>query len=218
MKIAFVLFTYKRINTLKRVLKSYNIPNGLDCYCFIDYSEKQEEVASLVGKYGFNIIRREVNYGLNKNIVSGINEVFDMGYDALVISEDDILFGQDAFYYLINGLITLKNDPYCGSVTLSRDMEFNDKFYCWGYGIWKDRWEKHIYVENGITHDIQLDEFHRRNKLYCYCSQVRRNFHIGVVGEHYSWHSRFGVRPILRKLYKNLRRYDIYFRALLPRT
>lgn len=216
MNIAFALFAYKRTNTLKRVLKSYNIPNGIDCFCFVDYSEKQDEVCEMVQEYGFTVFKRSTNYGLNNNITKGISAVFDMGYDAVIVSEDDILFSKDAFYYLVNSLVLLKDDKNCGSVTLNKDVQFSEQFHCWGYGIWKDRWEKHKYVEDGRTQAIQLADFHKQNKLYCYCSQVRRNFHIGLTGEHYSWHTRFGVRPILRKIKQKLKRYDIYFRALLP--
>jgi hypothetical protein len=214
MKIAAILFAYKRIKILKRVLRSYKFPNGIDKYCFVDHSINSYFIATLAIEYGFITTIRSKRYGLNDNITCGINEVFAKGYDAVIVLEDDIVISEDAIYYLVQKLILLKDDKNCGSVSLDRDLEFNPIFRCWGWGIWHDRWEKHTYKQNCGTQATQISQFHQENKLYCYCSQKKRNKHISWHGEHFNWYSPFGIRPILRKIKKIIKRYDIYFRSI----
>jgi len=166
-------------------------------------------------EYDFEAQIRDRRYGLNDNITCGISEVFAKGYDAVIVLEDDIVVSEDAFYFLILNLILLKDDKNCGSISLDKDLEFNPVFRCWGWATWRNRWERHTYRQGCGTQATQFSEFHRKNNLYCYCSQKKRNRHISWRGEHFSWLTKFGVRPILRRIKRIIKQYDIYFRSIL---
>ena len=207
MKIAVILFAYDRIKYLRRALKSHRELPGLDYYCFIDCSPKQTEVYYVVNLFPhWKITPRVVHLGLDYNITQGITEVFDMGYDAVIVLEDDLELSEDAFFYLVSNLIIFKDDPHCGSVSLHKEKMYCPDFKCWGWGTWKDRWDRHFYEDGKGTQATQFAQFHWDNQLYCRCSPVKRVKHFGRTGVHYKWYSGIGFRPLYRWLKTKFRR------------
>lgn len=204
MRIAVILFAYKRPEYLKRALATHRKIKDVSYYAFVDHSEIQKEIIEIIHSSEIYdvIIPRHTGYGLDKNITEGITETFAMGFDAVIVLEDDLLLSRDAFYYLINHLILFERDKNCGSVSLYGDEFYNEKFKCWGWATWWDRWNKYNYVEGGGTQATQFHNYHLENNLYCKCSVKNRVNHIGKNGEHYKWYSNFGFRPLLRKIVK----------------
>jgi len=197
-KIAVVLFAYNRPKYLRKAIASHRFLECLDYYCFIDYSPIQSEISKIVEKH-YKVILRDERYGLNRNITEGITKVFG-DYDAIIVIEDDLVLSKDAFYYLFNQLILLEEDKNCGSVSLQKGSGYEEGNRFLGWATWKDRWKRHEFIEEQGSQGIQFWQFHRKNNLYCRCSEKKRVKHIGMTGEHFKWYSRLGVRQYLRKL------------------
>ncbi len=204
MKTAVCLFAFNRPKYLKRALETHKKIVGLRYYAFVDYSEKQQEVLDLVVDseiYGEVVLRAE-HYGLNRNITEGITEVFGSGFDAVIVLEDDLLLGEDGLEWLSESLEQYENEGYVGSVALHpahikkpREYEFMNL----GWGTWKDRWERHEFIEGEGTQAQQFERFHRDNYLHCISSKRHKVKHIGWKGEHFGWLDRFSIRGLWRK-------------------
>lgn len=216
MKLAVILFAYKRPRILKRVLKThYKI--DADYYCFIDYSEMQNEIYEIVKSknlYTF-FLRDKINWNnpshkLNSNITTGITEVFKMGYDAVIVLEDDILIKPGSLEWLKEQFEVYKHTESFGAVSLDKD-KFMGAFKCWGWGTWKDRWQAidwRLKVSGKYksdwdkTHswDFYVAFWFDVQGLFTRCHPKGLSKHIGHIGVHHKWYSVFGVRQYLRKL------------------
>ena len=204
MKIAVVLFAYKRQQYLRQAINSHTKLQDVDYCAFIDDSDEWWNTRYTIwnsGKYDY-IIHRERHCGLNKNIIEGLNELF-LKYDVVIVLEDDIVLKGDALIYLKTYLELLKDIKHIGAVSCKKESGFLHKgFYCWGWGTWKDRWDsiqKELDI-NGKSWDLQVFDYFIKNGLYTYCSPIKRSKHIGTNGVHYKWYSKLSVRGICRKL------------------
>ncbi|MCP4394574.1 MAG: hypothetical protein GY804_09955 [Alphaproteobacteria bacterium] len=182
MKIAVILFAYNRPRYLKRALKTHKKIDGLSYYAFVDYSDKQDEVADLIPDY-YQVIKRESHYGLDKNITEGTTESF-MFHDAVIVLEDDLLLKKGALEYLADRLVMFRHRNEFGSVSLFKGKFRNEQFMCLGWGTWKDRWQRFEYIKGEGTQAQQFDKFHKDNGLYCVCSPKWRVRHIWGEGTH----------------------------------
>lgn len=162
MDIATVLFTYNRSYHTNEVIKALEqnmvLPQKL--YIFQDGLAKKEhhneweKVNALISKVDFcqtELHISNANLGVARSIVSGINYVLDR-HEAVVVLEDDCVPSVSFCAYMEQCLEKYKdnqriwciggfNDP----VKLDRDGY--DVYGCgrtssWGWGTWKDRWEK----------------------------------------------------------------------------
>jgi hypothetical protein len=208
MKIAVILFAYKRPRTLKRVLKShYKI--DADYFCFIDKSEIKKQIYSIVHNSGlYEITLRPYNYGLNRNIKDGITEIFNKGYEAAIILEDDILIKKGGLEWLKEQLEIYKHTENIGAVSLCKGKVF-DQFKCWGWATWKNRW-------SGIDWSLDVhgryksgwDKHHSWDQYVAFYFDLTGQFtrchykglskHIGYFGTHYSWYSGLSLRKLFR--------------------
>jgi len=219
MKLAVVLFAYKRPEILKKALASHTKIDGADYFCFIDHSEMQDKILQIVkasGLYKMIHLRRESNFKkpeekLNSNITLGITQIFENGYDAVIVLEDDLVIAKDGLQYLADKLKELQYYKTYGSVCLNKGDILNKAFRCWGWGTWKHVWENIEWdIEVFGTYKKGWDKTHswdyyvafwmELNQLYARASEFERVKHIGNTGVHYRWYSKFGIRPILRKL------------------
>lgn len=157
-----LLFTYNRIVHTKKVIESLQKnyeANYSDLIIYSDGYKNNEEKFQIneLRNYlqtikGFNtvtIIHREKNYGLAKNIITGINEVINK-YDKVIVMEDDIVVSNQYLNYMNSALDYYeKNEAVwhiCGwSYPISNeflgDTYFSRVMNCWGWATWKDRWK-----------------------------------------------------------------------------
>ena len=192
MRIAVCLFAYQRPEYLKRALKSHTKIDA-DYFAFVDYSDINDEIAMIIFESNkYNVITyRERRFGLNRNIIEGLNTVFCCDYDAVIVLEDDLVISYDALQWLHYQLWKLKDYKHIGSVSLCKGGMLDKDFKCWGWATWKDRWEEVKWnPEDTRSWDIQLDEYFKSKGLFCYCSPIKRSSHIGNKGTHYKWYSK----------------------------
>ncbi len=131
------------------------------------YNVIKSYISSIRGFKSINIFERETNYGARKNILDARKIIFEK-YDRLILSEDDNIFSPDFLYFVNKGLEVYKDRKDIFSVTgyqypiklpkrYKHDIYLYHGFSAWGYGVWRDRFEK-------LTWNIEEIQLFLRNK------------------------------------------------------
>lgn len=150
---------------------------------------------------------RYQRYGLNGNIRSGIDFAFEMGNEAVIVLEDDLLLADDAIEWLAFNLRMLKFNKAFASVSLLTPTK-EYPFRCWGWGMHKNIWQKLDWSlrsnrANAESWDCIVNENFIKNNWVCFGSNPDRVKHIGWYGMHYKWFSVFAIRSIYKKWKNN---------------
>lgn len=158
------LFVYNRPEHTRRTVESLRaneMARQSDLFVFADGPKNGSAAAiEAVRKYirtidGFQsvtIIERERNLGLSQSIVDGMTQLCSDRGRAIAV-EDDVLTAPDFLTFVNRGLERYKDEPRVFSIgafslpiatprTYSYDAFCSYRFHCWGWGTWKDRWEK----------------------------------------------------------------------------
>ncbi len=160
------LFVYNRPKHLKKTLNSLkkNPETRMSTiYVFSDSfknkdllnKKKVEEVRKIIKKINFFkkkiIIERKKNFGLKKNILTGISSVLRK-HSNIVILEDDLIVSKFFLKYMNEALVKFKNFKRVWHISAwnydikennyEKDAFFITNMNCWGWGTWKDRWIK----------------------------------------------------------------------------
>jgi hypothetical protein len=160
-----VLFVYNRPEHTKRTIESL-LKNPLaeksTLYIFSDgpKSDSDEKSVCAVRNYiqalkGFNkieIIERDKNLGLANSVIIGVDEIF-RNYYKVIVMEDDMLSSPYFLKFMNDLLIMFENNRSIYSVTgytfpIKIPDDYTHPLYLaprassWGWGTWKDRWEK----------------------------------------------------------------------------
>lgn len=98
-----------------------------------------------------HIIEHKSNHGLADNILSGVTEILEK-YGKIIVLEDDIVTSKDFLSYMNYSLNYYKNEKKIFNINgynnQSNLQYILDDYYClnfmfcWGWGTWKDRWDK----------------------------------------------------------------------------
>ena len=158
------IFTYNRLVFLKiliRTLQKNVISKKSIVYIFSDHwkdlNQKSEvlEVRNYISKIcGFKkiiIIYRKKNYGLSKNIISGINFVLKKN-KTIIVLEDDLMLSKYFLNFMNDGLNIYNKENKVASIHGWSYPYFFKKnlpnyFFikgadCWGWATWKRAWKK----------------------------------------------------------------------------
>ena len=96
------------------------------------------------------IIVRKNNYGLAKNVISGVSSVLKNN-EACIVLEDDLVLHEDCLNFINFGLNKFKNDKKIGSISgysyindynLSKNQNWFKLYrHCsWSWGTWRRAW------------------------------------------------------------------------------
>lgn len=161
MEIGIAIFAYCRDEHLNKVLcglkknkevdKIYVFQDGLrDDACKEGWLRTSKVIES-IDWCDVIYVKAERNYGLKNSIIKGIKYVLEDN-EAVIIIEDDCVPMPSFITYMRQGLEKYKNDTrvfhlngYARPFQLEKDdtdVYFNEKMGCWGWGTWKNRWEK----------------------------------------------------------------------------
>lgn len=163
MRIATILFTYKRPRHTQQVLdglaQNTTMPEKL--YIFQDglkTGQKNDEwlaVKEIIHNVGFcpvEVIESDANKGLAKSVVDGISYVLK-DYDAVIVLEDDCVPMPSFVTYMIQALEFYQGNPRINAVSGYSFPIFSHENYIkcffvervstWGWGIWKNCWEEY---------------------------------------------------------------------------
>jgi hypothetical protein len=174
-KTTVAIFAFNRPNHLLNCLNSI-IKNPqsdkFDFVIFVDgprnsddakYINESIQVAKNFAKYlNINVIANEVNLGLSKSLVSGINKVFNSA-DQIIVIEDDLIVGRNFLDFMMNGLERYRDDIQVASIHgftydfLKQDESsyFLQGADCWGWATWKDRWESVEWDSKKLLEDLR---------------------------------------------------------------
>ena len=155
-----LLFTFKRLDTLKQTveaLKLNTLSDESELYIFSDAARniQEEDEVFKVRQYlttidGFKkitIFESATNKGLARSIIDGINFIFD-NYSSAIILEDDLLTSKNFLLYLNKSLnFYAENDKVISIAAYTTpldnptdDIYFTKRASSWGWATWKDRW------------------------------------------------------------------------------
>ena len=166
-----VIFCFKRIDLLKKLIKSLEKNpehKHSTIYFFSDNfkDKKDEKEVQKVRNYIKNKISfkkkiiyfREKNYGLKKNILDGVECVFKK-YKKIIVLEDDLEISENFLKTMNYFLKKYSNDRKIYTITgYSFDFEKNilkEDFFLlkrpssWGWATWKNKW-KNLKKKNSI--------------------------------------------------------------------
>jgi len=155
-----ILFTYKRLDTLKKTilsLKKNKEAKKSELIIFSDgYKNDQDKKETLKVRryikkiYGFKKIKiylRKKNLGLANNIVRGLEQVFKKNKLAIIL-EDDLVVSPSFLNYMNYYLRIYRNNKNVASVhgycyplkSQSENYFFLKGADCWGWATWKRAW------------------------------------------------------------------------------
>lgn len=193
-----IIFSYKRLNSLKKLIDSIKLNkkhNFHKIYIFSDNyksnTDKKEvnKVRLYCKKIKFKnkkIIFRKKNYGLAKNIISGVSYVIKKHGKAIIL-EDDLIVGKHFLKFMNDSLENYKFEKKIWHITgwshninilnKSENIYFNRHMICWGWATWLDRWKYFKRNPNKIIKSwnrTKIREFDQYG-VYNNWSQIIRN-------------------------------------------
>ncbi|URA10851.1 glycosyltransferase [Thermospira aquatica] len=157
-----VLFVYKRLWHTQQVVEALlRNPEAKETDLFIysdgpkagaeeEVQKLREYLRSIRGFKSINIVERETNWGLAKNIIDGVTNVVNK-YSKVIVIEDDIVVSPGFLRYMNEALQLYENSEkvagiagYMYPIKKWQDLPktfFLRKMDCWGWGTWKRAWE-----------------------------------------------------------------------------
>jgi hypothetical protein len=156
------LFVHARVDHTTKVinaLKLNELANLTELYIFSDGARTDEDekikvasirtlISNIEGFKKVEVVERQKNYGLKKNIVDGISYVLAK-HENVIVLEDDIVTKPT---FLINMNTYLNKYKQCDdiwhisawNIGVDGDYDcFKSHFMsCWGWATWSDRWQK----------------------------------------------------------------------------
>lgn len=166
--VALVLFCYKRLYTLKKLINSLQKcpeSSSIDLVIFSDgfRNEFDKEEVLDVRRYlreitGFKSIKvneRPFNFNIERNIVDGLDEVFAR-YDYAIVLEDDGEVASNFLTYMLSAFEFYRYDErvmHIGTFTFLKCESSSDEVFFWrycentagGWGTWRSAWRHFIY-------------------------------------------------------------------------
>jgi len=160
-----IIFCFNRPNHLKKLLasiyqnKNYNQHKYFPfCDHFKNDKDKanNSKVKNIINNLdkikNYKLIFRKENFGLSKNIISGINAIFKKN-EAAIILEDDLILNRYAINFLNKSLSHYMNDKSIYSISaysylkknkhqLSNKLLKIKRHSSWGWATWKKKWNK----------------------------------------------------------------------------
>tara|TARA_B100000795_G_C22722830_1_gene408199 strand:- start:120 stop:1016 length:897 start_codon:yes stop_codon:yes gene_type:complete len=196
-----LIFTYKRLKSLKRLIKSIKLNKNYNkhkLYILSDGSKKKSDqtqinkVRSFCKKIrGFKskkIILRKENFGLAQNITMGVSELIKK-YGSVIVLEDDLVLSKNFLEYINLALAKYKKNKKVWHITgwsdnlgikkNENDVYFSKHMNCWGWATWLDRWKYFEKNPNKLVKKWKKTEINKldQNGIYNNWSQVLRNKH-----------------------------------------
>lgn len=160
-----VLFTYKRLNTLKQTIESLQqnyLATESDLYIFSDAAKGIEDkesvdsvrnyIKTIKGFKSVTITESEVNKGLATSIIEGVSQILKT-HETVIVLEDDLVSTNNFLDFMNESLTKYEDETAIFSISgfsfnlnLEKkyfyDVYFLNRGWSWGWATWRDRWEK----------------------------------------------------------------------------
>tara|TARA_B100001287_G_scaffold123524_1_gene104085 strand:- start:411 stop:1313 length:903 start_codon:yes stop_codon:yes gene_type:complete len=176
MKAPIIIFTYNRLNHLKKLL--FSLKKNSECknskvYFFIDGPKnkddklKTEKIFNYLKKINLfdskKIFYRKKNLGSAKSILEGINYVSKKEKKFIVL-EEDLIVSNEFLFFCNKALKLYENEKKVWHINcwVFKNLNFDQKYFlsthmsCWGWATWSNRWRKLKKIEkNFIYSDVK---------------------------------------------------------------
>jgi hypothetical protein len=153
-----------------------------------------------------DVVLRETNFGLARNITGGVTQVLQEHPDVIVV-EDDVLVAPHFLRFMNDALDVYRDEPRVGSATgycYPVDRPLPETFFikgadCWGWATWRDRWA--VYNPNGtqLLQELQARGLESRFNLdgtMGFSSMLEAQ----IAGKNDSWAVRWHASCFLRDM------------------
>ncbi|WP_319370817.1 glycosyltransferase [uncultured Ilyobacter sp.] len=182
------LFVYNRPEETAGLLKSLKrnkLAEVSSLFIFSDApksSEQRENVNKTrtiinhtSGFKNIEIFESTENKGLARSIIEGVTQIIDK-YGKIIVLEDDLILSGNFLEYMNGALNLYENNKSIWTVTgygppIEIDKSYQHDIYLsyrgcsWGWGTWKNRWEKHDWnlsdYEDFIAHPDSVKAFQK---------------------------------------------------------
>ena len=215
-----LVFAYNRPHHLAQTLDALLQNRGIEqlpVSIIIDGAKKPEDeplveqVIATAERYQLQfkqcqIIQREHNFGLAKNIITGVTDALKT-HESVIVLEDDMITSPGFIEYMQQSLAVYRDEPsvasihgYCYPIKAKLPGTFFLKGAdCWGWATWRRAWE--TFEQDGVTLLEQIDQAGCRDEFnfggtYDYYRMLQDQ----VVGKNDSWAVRWYASCFLRNM------------------
>lgn len=179
-----VLFVYNRLeHTIKTVsaLQKNEYAELSDLFVFADGQKGEHDkvevqsvrdyIKMIQGFRTVNIIERQGNFGLARNIISGVSLIVNER-GKIIVLEDDLVTSRYFLKYMNDALEFYENEPQVMQISgylypICRDglpeTFFLRSTECWGWATWKDRWVCFDRNPEKLLAEFSVEDIYRFN-------------------------------------------------------
>lgn len=174
MKTNLLLIPFNRPHYLEQVLSGLNASDFKKVFAFIDGPRNKEDavgikkVIDVLKKHGItNINAQKKNLGINLAFETAITWFFNNVEEGVILEEDCV--PDKSFFSFADAMFKkYRNDNRVGMISgtnLHPSNEdsylFSRQFGIWGWGTWRDRWQKYTKIKK--KNDINISFFELMN-------------------------------------------------------
>ena len=181
------LFVYNRLDNTQQTiehLKQNTLAAQSELYIFSDGGKDEESwkkvnqlrdyLHTLTGFKQIHLVERTENFYLERNITEGIQQVLE-DHETVIVLEDDICTSPVFLSYMneaLNKYVTETRVMHIAGFTNLDIPEKGDTYFTphmtgWGWGTWKNRWQKFVHFQTkaealqGLTNeDLEKITYH----------------------------------------------------------
>lgn len=162
-KVPVVLFVFNRTEQLSETLSCLRANNIKLLYVFADGPRSDQDkpgirkVREMIDAITWTNVEKQYskkNKGLSESIQHGLDLVFNK-HNQVIVVEDDVCVAPNFYKYMQQALKVYEDNKQIAGITglrypfvrknlnkLEEDIFLAPRFSSWGWGTWKDRWEK----------------------------------------------------------------------------
>jgi len=216
-----VIFTYNRLDhldTLINSLEQNELFKKSKILVFSDGPKKELDIEKIekiriylkkkLISNNSEIVERSNNFGLSKNVITGINQTFN-DYDQAIILEDDLEVSPFFLNYMNDALNLYANSENVASISgymypINSKSFSNDYFFLklvesWGWGTWRRAWNNFetdsVKLKNEIDERKLVDEFNFSSGISYY-----KMLNDNINGANDSWAIRWYASTFLKNM------------------
>jgi hypothetical protein len=216
------IFVYKRfeyLNILINSLKKNKLSRNSSVFIFSDgwkdnddkkdVLKVREYLSRISGFKKISIILRSKNFGLSRNIISGINTVLQKNKKIIVL-EEDLELSKYFLEFINYGLKIYQSEEKVASINawsfpFKNKKNIPDTFFirgadCWGWGTWKRSWKKFNTDGKKLLQQIErhnLKKLFNFNNSYNFFKMLEHQ----IKGKNDSWAIRWYASMFLENMY-----------------
>lgn len=166
-----LLFTFKRLDTLRLTvdsLKDNYLASQSELYIFSDGPKSNKDIQAILevrnylksinGFKSISIYESDLNKGLAKSIIEGVNYAFST-FNKVIVLEDDLITTPNFLNYMNSALCKYSDQKHVFSISgfsfrlgnnekFTEDAYFLNRGWSWGWATWNDRWSEIDWLVN----------------------------------------------------------------------